>query len=363
VADAPEQEEKTEDATAKRLGEAREKGQVAFSTELMSATTLVAALLAFLLAGPSLAEATGASVAGGLTRVGDLGAVDLDLEAFAALLRGAVQHILPAILALILPVVGLAVLVGFAQVGGVSLAPKAVQPQPNKLDPIQGAKRMFGVKAWTRTGMAAAKLLVLSATVLLATWKDVLRVGELAGADLGPVLAAVGVLATRATVAGVLAILGLAIFDLWFQRRQFAKEMRMTKKEIKDEHKSTEGDPMVKARIRQIQREVASQRMMDEVPDATVVVTNPTHFAVALRYDRDGPGAPRVVAKGVDEVAQRIRKAARAADVLIHEDPPLARALHRTCQLGDEVPEDLFRAVAGVLAYVYRVQGETSASA
>ena len=116
---------------------------------------------------------------------------------------------------------------------------------------------------------------------------------------------------------------------------------------------------MVKARIRQVQREVASQRMMDEVPDATVVVTNPTHFAVALRYDPNGAGAPRVVAKGVDEVAQRIKAVAREHGVLVHEAPPLARALHRTCELGDEVPEDLFQAVAGVLAYVYRVQGGT----
>jgi len=323
----------------------------------MSATTLVAGLLAFVVVGPRLAEDAGASVAKGVSRIGDLGVVNLDIHGYAGLLRGAVEHILPAILALVLPVVGLAAIVGFAQVGGVRLAPKAVQPQPNKLDPIQGAKRMFGVKAWARTGMAAAKLVILILTVFLVTWEDVVRVGNLAGQDMGPVIAAVGVLAGRAAIAGVLAILALAIFDLWFQRQQFGKEMRMSKKEIKDEHKSTEGDPMVKARIRQVQREAAGKRMMEDVPDATVVVTNPTHFAVALRYEPDGLTAPRIVAKGVDEVAQRIKQVARDADVLVYEDPPLARALHRTCEIGDEVPEDLFQAVAGVLAYVYRVQG------
>ena len=357
MADGPEKDEKTEDATPKRLADAREKGQVAFSTEVMSAATLVAGLLAFAVAGPNLAATAGSEVAGGLNRVGELGAVELDPEAFAALLRATIESILPAVLALVLPVVLLAAIVGFAQVGGVRLAPKAIEPKPNKLDPIQGAKRMFGAKAWTRTGMALAKLVALAITVLLVVWKDIVRVGNLAGADLGPVLSAVGVLATKAAIAGVLAILALSLFDLWFQRAQFAKEMRMSKKEVKDEHKSSEGDPMVKARIHQVQREVAGRRMMEEVPDATVVVTNPTHFAVALRYDEDGLGAPRIVAKGVDEVAQRIKSVAREHGVLVYEDPPLARALHRSCELGDEVPEDLFQAVAGVLAYVYRVQG------
>ena len=363
MAEGPEKDEKTEEATARRLEEAREKGQVAFSTELMSATTLVAGLITFALAGPGLAEAAGSSVASGVSRIGDLGVAELDTFAFTALLRGTVEDVLPALLTLILPVVTLAVVIGFAQVGGVRFAPKAVALQPNKLDPIKGAKRMFGAKAWARTGMALAKLLVLAVTVLLVTWEDVLRVGSLAGADLGPVLSALVALGCRAAIAGVLAILALAIFDLWFQRLQFGKEMRMSKKEIKDEHKNTEGDPMTKARIRQIQREAASKRMMADVPDATVVVTNPTHFAVALQYEPDGTGAPRVVAKGVDEVAQRIKQVARDAGVLVHEAPPLARALHRTCEIGDEVPEDLFQAVAGVLAYVYRLQGGTPAPA
>lgn len=357
MADAPEKDEKTEEATPKRLEEAREKGQVAFSTELMTASTLVAALIGFTLAGPSLAEAAGRSVAGGLRQVGELGTTELDRESFVGLLTGTMQEVVPAILALVLPVVLVAVLVGFAQVGGFRLAPKALQPNPSKLDPIQGFKRMFGAKGWARTAMAALKLLALGVTVLLVTWDDLVRVARLAGGDLGRVMRAVVVLATRAAVAGVLAVLLLAVFDLWFQRAQFAKDMRMTKKEVKDEHKSSEGDPVVKARIRQVQREVAGRRMMEEVPDATVVVTNPTHFAVALRYDADGPRAPRVVARGVDEVARKIKEVAREAGVLVYEDPPLARALHAGCELGDEVPEELFQAVAGVLAYVYRVQG------
>ncbi|MDA1263449.1 MAG: flagellar biosynthesis protein FlhB [Planctomycetota bacterium] len=357
MAEQTDKEDKTEEATPKRLSDAREKGQVAFSTETMSAFGLVAALIGFALAGPALAEATGAGVVDGLNRMGDLGMAELDHHAFAGLMASTIKNILPAIGGLLLPVLLMAVIVGYSQVGGVRLSPQAIAPKWNKLDPIAGLKRMFGAKAWMRTGMAALKLLALATTVVLVIWKDVLQVGALAGADLGPCLAAVLRLASKAAIAGVLAVLAISLFDLWFQRTQFSKEMRMSKKEIKDEHKSSEGDPHVKAKIRQIQREVAGRRMMQDVPDATVVVTNPTHFAVALKYDEDAPGAPKVVAKGIDEVARRIKEIAREEGVLVYEDPPLARALHRDCEIGDEVPEDLFQAVAGVLAYVYRVQG------
>ena len=163
MAEGPEKDEKTEEATPKRLADAREKGQVPFSSEVMSASSLVAGLLAFAVVGPHLAATAGLEVAGGLHRVGELGAVELDLDAFAGLLRGTIEGILPALLMLVLPVVALAAIVGFAQVGGVRLAPKAIEPKPNKLDPIQGAKRMFGAKAWTRTGMALAKLIVTPA--------------------------------------------------------------------------------------------------------------------------------------------------------------------------------------------------------
>ena len=156
-------------------------------------------------------------------------------------------------------------------------------------------------------------------------------------------------------------IIAISLIDLIYQRYQFAKDMRMSKKEIRDEHKNSEGDPHVKARIRQIQREVAMGRMMDDVPDATVVITNPTHYAVALRYVDGSDAAPTVLAKGLDEVALRIRAVAAEHDVLVVEEPPLARALHRACGIGDPVPEELFEAVAKVLAYVYRAQGAVAA--
>jgi flagellar biosynthesis protein FlhB len=357
MSEGPEKDEKTEDATPRRLEDAREKGEVAFSSELMAAATLVGGLLAFAITGPNLAETAGSSVAGGVRRVGDLAMAELSLEDFANLLAGTLRGILPQVMRLVFPVVIAAAVVGFVQVGGLRMAPQAIGVKWSKLNPVAGAKRLFGAKSWMRTGLALLKLTALGVTLVVVSWEDVVHVGKLAGGDLGPALVAIGRIVSRAAVAGVIVITLLALFDLWFQRAQHAKEMKMSKKELRDEHKSSEGDPMVKARIRQVQREVAGQRMMEEVPNATVVVTNPTHFAVALRYTSEEGGAPRVVAKGVDEIARKIKDVAREAGVLVYEDPPLARALHRGCQIGDEVPEELFQAVAGVLAYVYRVQG------
>ena len=163
--------------------------------------------------------------------------------------------------------------------------------------------------------------------------------------------------------AAVLTVVALAVIDLVYQRFQHKQDMRMTRKEVRDEQKNTDGDPQVKARIRRVQREMASRRMMQDVPDATVVITNPEHYAVALQYSEGGGSAPRVVAKGVDEVAQRIKAVAREHGVFLFENPPLARALHRQAEIGDPIPEGLYQAVANVLAYVFRVQGRAAGAA
>lgn len=357
MADQPEKYEKTEPASHKRLEDARERGQVAFSSEVMVAATLLAGGAALLIGGPSLATAAGSLVVQSGSLMAAYGSKTLAVPDYAALLGGAARSVLPGFLGLVLPVFAVAGLVGYAQTGGFRVAPKAVTFDPGKIDPIKGLKRIFSMRAVIRAGLSATKITVILVAVVAVAWNDLLRVGRMAGDDLGPVLVAVGRLLLRAGIVGVLVVIALSVFDLWFQRRQFARDQMMTKKEVRDEHKSTEGDPLVKSRIRALQREVASRRMMADVPDATVVVTNPTHFAVALRYQAEHGDAPRVVAKGVDALAERIRAVAGEAGVLLYEDPPLARALHRQCEIGDEIPEDLFQAVAGVLAFVYRVQG------
>ena len=359
MAEETQKDEKTEAATPRRLEEARERGQVAFSTEIVAAAGLVAAAITLALGGGALARTAGGSIARASDRLAHAGRGDLSRDDAVALLTGAAESALPPYLTVLLPMLAVVCLVGYAQVG-LRLAPKAVAFDVAKLNPVQGFRRMYNARAFMRTGLSVAKLVVVGVVIAAVSWRDVTRVSALAGGDLGPTLAAVGRVLLKAALAGVVALMALAAFDLWFQRVQFARDMRMSKKEVREEHKATEGDPLVRSRIRSIQREVASRRMMAEVPDATVVVTNPTHFAVALRYEPAAGGenadAPRVVAKGTDEVAANIRRVAREAGVAVVEDPPLARALHRSCAIGDAIPEDLFGAVAALLAYVYRIQ-------
>lgn len=362
MADTPDKDEKTERATPRRLSEAREKGQVAYSSEFVAGVGLVALLMSLLMTGGFVARSLGGIVKRGAMDVGLLGPRTLSLEEFATLLERTVREVVPVVLSLVGPVLSVLLLVAFLQVG-FTIATQALQPDLKKVDPIQGFQKVFSMRGLVRTLTAGAKVAVAAATVVAVAAGDLPGMMVHAGDELGVTLAAFGHVLFRSATAGILALLVISLIDFWYQRYQFERDMRMTKQEIKEEHKASEGDPKVRSRIRSIQREVAMRRMMSDVPKATVVVTNPTHFAVALVYETDGEAAPRVVAKGVDEVAQTIKRIAREAGVMVVEDPPLARALHRVCEIGDEIPEDLFQAVAGVLAYVYRVQGEPVAVA
>lgn len=356
-----EKDSKTEEATPKRLEEARMKGQVAYSAETVATVGLGALVVCMAFTGGHVVQMAGGMVLRGAETVADLGPLELGIEEYVTLFRGAAGEAIPALLLLILPVVGVIAFTGFSQVG-LKVATEALKVDPTKLDPIKGIQKVMSWRGIVRTLLAAAKITVAVSVVVVVSSTDVVRMTNHAGDDLGPTLAASGHVLLRAALAAVVALFLIALVDLWYQKFQFAKDMRMSKKERKEEHKASEGDPLVKSRIRSVQRELAARRMMADVPDATVVVTNPTHFAVALRYESDAVDAPRVVAKGVDEVAQNIKRVAREAGVLVVEDAPLARALHRTCEIGDQIPEDLFGAVAGVLAYVYRVQGEPAAA-
>jgi flagellar biosynthetic protein FlhB len=241
---------------------------------------------------------------------------------------------------------------GYAQIG-VRVTPKAVNMDLSKLSPIKGMKKVFSMRGVVRTGLAIGKITLISTAVLSALWLQRDGITALTALDLNLVLARVVVILDKAAMAGVVAALILAVVDLAYQRFQHAKDNRMSKKEVKDENKNSEGDPQLKARIRAVQRELASNRMMQDVPEATVVVTNPTHFAVALKYDPLDPHrAPVVVAKGMDLVAQTIKRIAAEAGVPVIESPPLARGLHRMVEIGEEIPEELFEAVAKILAFV-----------
>jgi flagellar biosynthetic protein FlhB len=365
MADKDSTEEKTEEATPKRQQESREKGQVAFSQEMTAALMLVGIGISFFLAGPRFFRACGEVVTWMIGQLPILGTAEVDTADMAALIRDVGEGVYPSFLMVIMPMLGVGVVIAYAQIG-FQISPKAIALDLTKLNPIKGVGRMFSMRSVVKTGLATGKISVIMTAIFAAAWMQIGDISSLGTSELGPALRGVITVVTRCAITGLVAIVALAVVDLLYQRFQHAKDQRMSKKEVKDEWKSSEGDPHIKSRIRQIQREMASRRMMQEVPNATVVVTNPTHYAVALEYERESDEsagrAPRVLAKGVDHVAQQIKKIATENDVPLYEDVPLARALHAQCEIGDQIPEDLFHAVAGVLAYVYRLEKETESA-
>jgi flagellar biosynthetic protein FlhB len=335
--------EKTEKPTPKRRKEARKEGQVARTQELGGwASLLVVAMAAPALLGhelgalqqimvTSLTSADGASTARALT-----------------LLAAAARHVFLTLVILGSAVMLVSVASALAQ-GGFYLATKTLKPKWSKLDPIKGAKRVFGPHAlWE-----GAKMLLKSAFVALVVYTAIRSVMPLIG-GLVPVRTVIDTGSAKALglIRNIgLVGLGMAAADYAVQRRRIGKQTRMSKEEIKQEHKQAEGDPMLKGAIRSRQLQAARNRMMADVATADVVMVNPTHVAVALRYDA-ARGAPRVVARGAGAIAAKIRELATAEDVPLVRDVPLARALYRSTKVGEEIPAELFAAVAQVLAFV-----------
>jgi len=355
-----EHDQRTEEATPRRREEAREKGQVPLSTELVAAVLLAGWVLGLRLYGPRLAAEVGELTAACLQNVGELGTGELDVAQCASLVLELGNLAGGVLLGLVAPLFLVGIGAGYAQIG-FRVTPNALALDAGRIDPLKGLERLFGPRTLVRTGLALAKIALIAGAMLATAWGQLAHIAALGGGELGPVLLGIGHVVLRCAAGAIAAVLLLALLDFAFQKLQHARDLRMTKQEIKEELRSSEGDPHLRSRIRRVQREMASRRMMADVPRATVVVTNPTHYAVALRYEREEreqKSAPRVVAKGVDRVALRIKELALEAGVLCYEDVPLARALHAQCEIGDQVPVALYEAVAGVLAYVYRVQGD-----
>ena len=344
--------ERSEQATPKRLKEAREKGQVARSKELTTALLLMMASVSLY----SFSNSMGTGVADVakkafsperkhifqdthmISALGDLiGGVLLDVAPFFILLflLGALSPLLT---------------------GGLSFSFKAVAPKANRMSPAKGFKRMFGLHALVELVKALGKVglvFLVGYLVILQVFPELTALGT--GNVLGAIDRAID-LVTRSFFLISLSLLIIALIDVPYQIWDHAKQLKMTKQEVKDEFKDTEGKPEVKSRVRQVQRELAQKRMMEAIPDADVVVTNPEHYSVAIKYDAMRSSAPIVVAKGVDQMALQIRKIANANDVTILRAPPLARAIYHTTELDQEVPQGLYLAVAQVLAYVFQLK-------
>jgi flagellar biosynthetic protein FlhB len=344
--------EKTESATPKRLEKAREEGQVARSRELATFALLSAGFLGAWGMSATIGGHLQAMLRGAFT-FGHADAFDT-----SRMLAGAGVAAREGFLALlpVLALTGVAALLAPMALGGWLLSSKALEPKFSRLDPIAGLGRIFSVTGPIQLGMALAKTLVIGGIGGLAIWQ---RRHEILGLSMQPASRAFAdglhlvAVACAMTVAGTFVV---AALDVPYQLWQYHRKLRMTKEEVKREMRENEGDPHVKGRIRQQQRAMARRRMMSEVPKADVVVTNPTHFAVALKYADGEMRAPKVVAKGVNLVAARIREIAAEHNVPLLEAPPLARALYHNVDLNREIPGPLYGAVAEVLAWVYQLK-------
>ncbi|NOI29842.1 flagellar biosynthesis protein FlhB [Vibrio coralliilyticus] len=345
-------QERTEDATPRRLQQAREKGQVARSKELASVSVLVIGAIALMWFGESLARALYTLMG----RLFDLSRDEIfDLPKLFDIALGSMGSLLGPLL-LILVVLFIAALIGAAGIGGISFSVEAAMPKWSKMNPLSGLKRMVGLQSWVELLKSILKVTLVSGVAFYlidAAQEDLFQLSL----DVYPqnIFHALDILLNFVLLISCSLLIVVAI-DIPFQIWQHANQLKMTKQEVKDEYKETEGKPEVKGRIRMLQREAAQRRMMSEVPQADVIVTNPEHFSVALRYKQDTDKAPIVVAKGTDHMALKIREIAREHDIYVIPAPPLARALYHSTELEQEIPDGLFTAVAQVLAYVFQLK-------
>jgi len=346
-------QERTEEPTARRLQKAREEGRVARSVELPAAVVVIASFLLLMVSGGWLMRRLADVFAAGFS-------FDLRTLAQPLGLPAVFAHQLIEAFLLFAPLMALTVVLAVLAsglTGGFLFSLKPIEPKGSKIDPIEGFKRIFGARAAVELGKALLKFVVVSLVLwwtLVSEFETLMQIGRM---SLEPALELAGRLVAQLSLFVALSLALIAMIDVPWQRWQYLRQMRMTRQEIRDELKDIEGRPEVRAHIRRRQREMANARMIQRVRDADVVITNPEHFAVALEYDPTGDDPPIVVALGADFLAQRIREEAQACGIERFEAPALARALYFTTEVDQPIPEELYHAVAQVIAYVFSLQG------
>ncbi len=352
MADEKDSGEKTEEPTQQRKLDFRKKGQVAQTKELSSVLALFGGSLALWFLGSFFLEQ--------LTEVFEF--------CFAGHLVESVRsgNMFPAFkfaaykgLYLLFPILlmsgVLAILSSISQVGFVKNE-EALKPSLKKINPANGLQRIFGLRGLMEGIKALAKVILILTVIVLIMKSEVMFIPQLVRFSLEQIIAYMGSLAFKLLMSAALFLLLVAGLDFFYQRWELDKKMKMSKQEVKEEHKSLEGDPLIKSRIRRIQREMASKRMMDAIPKADVIITNPTHIAVAIQYDMKSMIAPQVIAKGADLLAEKIKKKAQEHHIPILENKPLARVLYKTIKIGQTIPRELYTAVAEVLSYVFKLK-------
>jgi flagellar biosynthetic protein FlhB len=348
-------QDRTEPATPRKREEARQRGQVARSVDLNSAVILLAGLITLHFLGSTLYNQMAAFT---ISTLGEIHAIEITQESLK-------YHVLSGIfvfakmlgpILIILAVIGFTV--SYVQVGALFSWDPLI-PRFGRLNPIAGVSKLLSTRAFVDLFKNLLKVTIIG-YIGYDTVKD--RIADfipLVDAGVGTIFEITGAVAYTVGIRMGIALLILAILDYAFQRWEYERSLRMTRQEIKEEHKRLEGDPAIRARIRSVQREMARRRMMQEVPRAEVVITNPTHIAVALRYDSTTMTAPVVVAKGQGLIAEKIKEIAVAHGIPVIEDKPLAQTLFKLVEVGMEIPEQLYRAVAEILAYVFRLKGSS----
>lgn len=344
-------EDKTHDPTDKKLEDARKKGDVPMAPEMRHATMFVAMLVVMGGMGAYTLQLMG----GVFVRIWG-GAEDFRMDPAGA--QGVVTGLMAAVGTAMLPIMG--ALFGLALLGGVlqgrpMISWSRVKPKWSKLNPASGAKRMFGKQSLMEFAKTLAKLCLVVGIAATIAWPHASTIDHLVGADLNSVGAAINDIIDAMLRPIAMMVGALALFDFVWQRRAFMKRMKMSLQEIKDEYKQSEGDPKIKGKIRQLQMKRSRSRMMANVPKASVVITNPTHYAIALQYDHGAMAAPVVVAKGVDALALKIREIAGEHKIPLVENRPLARALYASAEIDQPIPVEHYAAVAEVISYVLKI--------
>ena len=348
MAEDTDKSSQTEDATPRRLEEARKEGNVAKSQEVATWASLAAVTAVVMIMGNTLS----ANLANALIPfIAHAGEIDLEGGGGVIVLRQALNAASPFMIAVLVASVMAGAAGNLIQTGFL-FTPSKLAPDPSRVSPMKGLERMFGIDGLVNFLKSFIKLLIVGVVAYLALKPHMTEFQKLPEVDPMAMLTVASDM-LKALVYGVLTMLGItAGFDWFWQKQRFMQRMRMSKQEIKEDHRQSEGDPHIKARIRQLRNARAKQRMMQNVPKATVVVMNPTHYAVALRYESGETPAPICVAKGLDMIALRIREVAEANGVAIIEDPPLARALYATTEIDETIPREHYEAVAKVIGFV-----------
>lgn len=348
MADDTDPESKTEEPSAKRLSDARAKGDVVKSADIPQLASLAGAVSVVLVAGGWLTRDLASAL---YPFIAHAGTIELSSGGAMVVMKQATLAALPPLILVMLVTAFAGAAAHIAQ-SGFLLTPEKLKPDFNKLDLIKGLGRIFGVDGFVQFAKSAVKFLVTGLIAWIVLKPHVGEVRNLVGMDPAAMLPEALKLSKSLLLAVMLFLAATAAFDWFWQRQRFMNRMRMTLQEVKEEFKQSDGDPHIKGKRRQIQMQRSRQRMMQAVPKATVVVMNPTHYAVALKYEAGETPAPLCVAKGVDELALKIRAVAEEHGVPVLEDPPLARALYASVEVDEEIPVEHFEAVAKVISFI-----------